>query len=183
MSDLKTEMKKVMNQWENVAMLTSNAPLIDTKSFGERVFEYIKARPYSSAIEVEEQLDPCDTQSVSSTLKTLFDRGIVGREEKPNPNYCGTGRKTMWVYYPTHDKYETLNQGYWKPKGAKSTPKKLGRPKKETVMPRLPQAPQLTQLQQELLNPRARFNPEAYVKGLSLTEVKELYVFLKNYFQ
>ena len=179
MSDLRSEMvNKVLNQWENVSMHTSNQSV---KSFGERVHDYVKAHPYCTIAEVKSALDSNDTQSTASTLKTLYDRGIVNREEKPVRNYPGFGRRTQWEYYSTSDSYETKNQGYWKPKNVVKRGRPIGsvnKPKELIIETPTPELPRMKQF----IEPERSFNPEMFVQDLSLKDARAVYEVLKGYF-
>jgi hypothetical protein len=202
MSDLRSEMvNKVLNSWENPSMQTK-------QSFGERVHDYVKAHPYCTIAEVKAALDVNDTQSTASTLKTLYDRGIVNREEKPVRHYPGFGRRTQWEYYSISDSYETKNQGYWKPKGTKR-----GRPLGSKNAPKLTQAEHIEKdilapiLDRKLAKstytlPRMRqfanvdpleavkdleitkkpFVAEDFIEGLSVTQAKAVYLALRAIF-
>jgi hypothetical protein len=135
------------------------------------VFEYVKTHPYCIISEIKDALGVDEKHSLGSQLKTLVDRGILGREEKPARNYTGFGKRTNYEYYAKTDTYTTVNSGYWKPK------KKVGRPIGSKNIPRIVEVP-LT----ENIQATKEFNAEEYVRGLSLTEVKTLYKFLEDYF-
>ena len=174
MSDLRSEMNKVMNQWETVAMVTSNKPF---KSFGEHVFEYVKAHPYCTISEVKDALNVDEKQSLGSQLKTLVDRGILGREEKPARNYTGFGKRTNYQYFAKTDTYTTLNSGYWKPK------KKAGRPVGSKNAPRIVEVPKaLIEQIKDLEVTKPAFNAEFFVQDLSLKDARAVYEVLKGYF-
>jgi predicted transcriptional regulator len=109
MSDLRSEIvSKVLNSWER----PEAQPV--KQSFGMQVFNYVKDHPYCTIAEVKEALDASDTQSTASTLKTLIDKGIIGREEKPVRAYQGFGRRTQYEYFAVSETYEAVNKGYWK---------------------------------------------------------------------
>jgi hypothetical protein len=184
MSDLRSEIvSKVLNQWDNV-------PTQVKQSFGEKVFSYIKDHPYCTITEIKEALDVGDTQSAASTLKTLVDRGLIDREEKPMRNYPGFGRRTQYVYFAVADSYQTVNKGYWKPKGIKR-----GRPlgSKNTVKPvRIAESPELADVLEKKLAKsdiikdlqitKKPFVAEDFIEGLSVTQAKAVYLALKAIF-
>lgn len=175
MSDLKSEIvNKVLNQWENVAMHTANQPV--KQSFGMQVFNYVKDHPYCTIAEVKEALDASDTQSTASTLKTLIDKGVIGREEKPVRAYQGFGRRTQYEYFAVSETYEAVNKGYWKakgrPKGSKNAVKTVAIAESEELAPLL----------EKKLHKLEGFNPEMFVQELTLKDAKAVYEVLKGYF-
>ena len=184
MSDLRSEMvNKVLNQWENVSMHTSNKPVAvaNKQSFGERIFEYVKAHPYSSVDEVERGLGVDKKASVSSYLKTQLDKGLLAREEKLRLPYPGLGSRYYFVYYHISDSY--------------TLPHKPRKPRK----PRIDRKPQFKDafltgddiareinapLAEKLARPRMAqaFSPEMFVQDLSLKDARAVYELLKGYF-
>lgn len=184
MSDLRSEIvNKVLNSWENT-------PVPTKKSFAERVHDFVKAHPYCSINEIKQELDTNDMQSTASALKTLVDRGILAREEKPMLNYPGFGRKTQWAYYSISDEYKTRKQGYWKAKP------KLGRPKGSVNKPKVEvplidntppepiyEMPRMRQFAREEVLIKEKFNPHTFVKGLNVIDAKEVYLLLKEVFE
>lgn len=176
MSDLRSELvTKVINQWDNqIAM---------DKSFGEQVFDYVKANPFATSGEISNALNVTEAQSLGSQLKTLVDRGILQREEKPVRNYPGFGRKTQYEYFTTIDKYKTINEGYWKkepkspkrgrPLGSKNTPRIVIGERKPERMATTPR---------ERVPLPNEFNPEIFVQELSLKDAKAVFEVLKGYF-
>lgn len=189
MSDLRSELvAKVINQWDNqIAM---------DKSFGEQVFDYVKANPFVTSGEISNALNVTEAQSLGSQLKTLVDRGILQREEKPVRNYPGFGRKTQYEYFTTTDKYKTINEGYWKkapkspkrgrPLGSKNTPKVIIKPADDYMSNDMIR--ELRELDRMATTPREReplpneFNPEIFVQELSLKDAKAVFEVLKGYF-
>lgn len=184
MSDLKSEIvNKVLNQWENVSMHTSNKSV---KSFGEKIFEYVKDHPYCTITEVKEALDVGDTQSTASQLKTLVDRGLIDRVEKPMRNYPGFGRRTQYEYYAAADVYQTVNKGYWKPKGKAGRPKgSVNKPKE--VLVEVEKSELLPILEQKLAKAdpikNKPFIAEDFIEGLTVTQAKAVYLALRNIFE
>lgn len=169
MSDLRSEMvTKVLSQWDAPNMNN----IVDTKTFGERVFEWVKDHPYSSVQEVERGLGVGKEASVSSFLKSQLDRGILGREQKLKVPYPGIGSRHFYVYYHTSEKYKSHQ-----------TPKKMGRPKKVVIK----QVDLLKNVQEHRLPERMKqvaneFNPEIFVQELSLKDAKAVFELLKGYF-
>lgn len=169
MSDLRSEMvNKVLNQWENVAMHTSNKPVVEHKvTFGERIFEYVKAHPYSSVDEVERGLGVDKTASVSSYLKTLLDKGVLAREEKLRSPYPGHGSRHFFAYYHISDTYNIPKKPR-KPREVKLKPTVIDRPVERHI--------------ERIKQVVDTFNPERFVQDLSLKDAKAVYEVLKGYF-
>jgi hypothetical protein len=171
MSDLRSEIvSKVLNSWER----PEAQPV--KQSFGMQVFNYVKDHPYCTIAEVKEALDASDTQSTASTLKTLIDKGIIGREEKPVRAYQGFGRRTQYEYFAVSETYEAVNKGYWKakgrPKGSKNAVKTVAIAESEELAPLL----------EKKLHKLEGFNPEMFVQELTLKDAKAVYEVLKGYF-
>lgn len=164
MSNLREELtRKVMNQWDGVTMDVS----VSNKTLGEKIFEWVTAHPYSGVDEVEKGLGLDKSASVSSYMKSLLDRGLVGREQKVKMPYPGIGSRHYYVYYPMSTTYQ----------GAKVKHKKqVGRPKKQAVL--------VTPTHEHVLRPRMpqAFNPEMFVQDLSLKEARAVFDVLKGYF-
>ena len=180
MSDLRSEMvNKVLNQWENVSMHTSNKPVAvaNKQSFGERIFEYVKAHPYSSVDEVERGLGVDKKASVSSYLKTQLDKGLLAREEKLRLPYPGLGSRYYFVYYVISDSY-LLPHKPRKPRVDKKV-----KAVQEPVAPQLHRQYEIPRMKQFAdVKPERSFNPEMFVQDLSLKDARAVYELLKGYF-
>jgi hypothetical protein len=178
MSDMRTEMNKVMDKWN-----PKPTPVIK-KTFGELVFNYVKNHPLAHAKEICEALDPGKTQSVASTLKNLFDRGMLDRVEKPVPNYPGVGHRTRWEYTAKVAHYQTINKDYWRPKHAK--PKKEVRIKEamyRAPVPRITAPLEIAAPLERRLEMPTIFNAKDFIEKLSVTQAKEIYIQLKSIFE
>lgn len=167
MPDLRTEMLKTIQVWNKDDM--NNKEL----SFGEQVFNWIKAHPHSSITEARKAFPKYNDSVLSTTLKTLYDRGILGRKEVTNSSYKGFGRKTFFQYFVVHDKYETLKKGYWKPK---DTVVKVST-SNASVKAKTP-----TLREDIFLKPKV-FNAEEVVQSLNLYQAKEVYQLLRAVFE
>lgn len=171
MSDLRSEIvNKVLNSWEK--------PMVESKkTLGERIYEFVKAHPYSSVDEIERGLDLGKESSVSSYLKTQMDKGLLDRESKVKTPYPGFGSRNYYVYYHVSDTY--------------NLPKKPRKPRVDKK-PQLSQAERIQQdilapLNERLLHPRMprmpqAFNAETFVEDLSLKDARAVYELLKGYF-
>jgi hypothetical protein len=177
MSDLRTELTKVMNEWDK-PMNTNFETTTKAKGYAEKVFDFLRARGNSTLDDVKKAIPAGSTQSAASTLKTLLDRGLIARSEIPMPNYPGFGRKTIYTYFTVSDKYETVNKGYWKPKDkpvkAKRTEPVNVAPQenvfREKVKPELPPQPK-------------QFNAEQFIETLTVTQAKAVYLALRGIFE
>jgi len=169
MSDLRSEMvNKVLNQWEK--------PVMDTgkKSFGERIFEYVKDHPYSSVDEIERGLGVDKKSSVSSYLKAQLDKGLLAREEKLRLPYPGLGSRYYFVYYVISESY-TLPHKPRKRREVKAI--------KEPVAPRIHEQYELPRMRHEVSQSEMyKHNPETFVSNLTMREARALYDALKGYF-
>lgn len=162
MSDLRTEIvSKVLNQWDNIPAQTK-------KTFGERVFDYVKAHPYSSVEEVERGIGVGKEASVSSYLKAQMDKGLLNRESKLRLPYPGMGSRYYYVYFHVSDTY-TLPM---KPRKPREVKVKVAKPVEQVVAPTPPRMKQVAN----------EFNPEMFVQELSLKDAKAVFEVLKGYF-
>lgn len=169
MPDLRTEMLKTIQVWnKDTNVQTKN------KSFGEQVFDWVKANPHSSLTDAKKFFPKQNDSAISTTLKTLCDRGMIDRREVEYAVYNGVGRKTYFEYFAVHDKYETVNKGYWRPKNAVVKVKKTAVPRPEFVPPLI--------REDIFLKPKV-FDAQAVVKGLNLYEAKEVYQLLRAVFE
>jgi hypothetical protein len=167
MNDLRTEIvSKVLNQWD--------AP--DTQvegSLTEKIFSYVQNNPSCTANDVVDNTT-ADLGRASAILLSLYQKGKLDRKEYPNPNPDGK-RHTVYVYWTAIDNFKDkgVSRLPKKPKKVRLLSEKAALRLRDTFeMPRMKQTP----IKQE-------FDPEQYVKGLSLTEVKELHKFLESYFE
>jgi hypothetical protein len=169
MPDLRTEMLKTIQVWNK----DTNMQKTDM-SFGEQVFEWVKANPNASLTDAKKFFPKQNDSAISTTLKTLYDRGMIDRREVVYDNYSGVGRKTYFKYFAIHDKYETINKGYWKPKNAVVKVKKPTNEYKPPV--RRPVEPQDFSF-------KPAFNAEQVVQSLNLYQAKEVYQLLRAVFE
>ena len=173
MSDLRSEMvNKVLNQWENVSMHTSNksVAVASKQSFGERIFEFVRTHPYASVDEIERGLGVDKKASVSSYLKAQLDKGLLAREEKLRMPYPGIGSRYYYVYYHISDSY--------------NLPHKPRKPRVDKKVKAVQEEIAITPIHEPLLRPRMpqAFNPEMFVQELSLKDARAVYELLKGYF-
>ena len=169
MSDLRTEIvTKVLNGWDT--------PETQAKeSLTEKIFSYVQNNPSCTANDVVDNTR-ADLGRASAILLSLYQKGKLDRKEYPNPNPDGK-RHTVYVYWTAVDNFKdkAVSRLPKKPKKAKLTLEKTIRLRDTFQMPRI------KQFANEPIP--SKFDPEQFVKGLSLTEVKSLHKFLESYFE
>lgn len=121
MPDLKSELTKVINQWTDEDK-TPQAP----KSYKERVFDWLKANPSSTAAEVREALAIADPDmpgdGIAQTLYALVDCGLAAKV--PFLNHVHPfGQRTNYRYHTIVDTYPTHRSGVGRPYGSPNKPK------------------------------------------------------------
>jgi len=170
MSDLRTEIvTKVLNGWD-----TPNTQA--EESLTEKIFSYVQNNPSCTANDVVDNTR-ADLGRASAILLSLYQKGKLDRKEYPNPNPDGK-RHTVYVYWTAVDNF--------KDKAVSRIPKKSKKvkPSVEKAVLRLRDTFQMPRMKQYPNEPiPSKFDPEQFVKGLSLTEVKALHKFLESYFE
>ena len=179
MSDLRTEIvSKVLNQWDNVATPT-HTQTAASETISEKIFNFIQSHPSCTSTDVVDNTK-VDLGRASATLLALYQKGKVDRKLYPNPNPDGK-RDNVYMYWTTVDNY--TDKGVHRMIGKAKKPKKpqlhkalknLETPEPVYQMPRMKQFAEPTH--------KAEFDPEQFVHGLTLTEVKALHKFLEDYF-
>jgi hypothetical protein len=162
MSDLRTEIvTKVLNGWDT--------PDTQAKeSLTEKIFSYVQDNPSCTANDVVDNTR-ADLGRASAILLSLYQKGKLDRKEYPNPNPDGK-RHTVYVYWTAVDNF--------KDKAVSRIPKKS----KKTI--RLRDTFEMPRMKQSANEIRPiQFDPEQFVKTLSLTQVKALHKFLESYFE
>jgi hypothetical protein len=114
----------------------------------------------------------------------LYQKGKVDRRKYPNPNPDGK-RDNVFVYWTTVDNY--TDKGVHRMIGKAKKPKKVKLTQaqriEQNILEPIYQTPRMRQFAVEQAPIKQEFDAEQFVKGLSLTEVKQLYKFLEGYFQ
>lgn len=171
MSDLRTEIvSKVLNSWDTSPQTAAG------QTISENIFNYVTNNPSCTSTDVVEGTST-DLGRASATLLALYQKGKIDRKKYPNPNPDGK-RDNVFVYWATVDSYKE-----------KGVLRLVGKPKKEKkVKPSVEKA--VLRLRDTFEMPRMKqvatgksFDPEQFVHGLSLTEVKALHKFLESYFE
>jgi hypothetical protein len=136
MPDMQTEIKKVLTEWTtpeiNLEVKTSTQKA-DAKSFCEQVYEHIKTNPKCSLDSIRKafKIDKNGEGSLASSLKTLYDRKLIGRAPINNPNYKGFGRRLIFVYWAVANTYTTQIKGLYSKKN--KTVRIVGKKQKSEV--------------------------------------------------
>ena len=88
------------------------------KSFCESVYEHIKANPQCSldSLRIAFNINKDDVAGLASSLKTLYDRQLIGRAPILNKNYKGVGRRMVFVYWAVATTYTTQVKGLYSKK-------------------------------------------------------------------
>jgi hypothetical protein len=178
MSDLRTEIvSKVLNSWDTPPQTAAG------QTISEKIFNYVTNNPSCTSTDVVEGTST-DLGRASATLLALYQKGKIDRKKYPNPNPEGK-RDNVFVYWATVDSYKEkgVHRMIGKAKKEKkvklSVEKAVHRLRDTFEMPR--EMPRMKQYSNEIRP--VQFDPEKFVKTLSLTEVKRLYKFLESYFE
>ena len=118
MPDIQTEVQKIINSWNLPVEEVTSTPVTEKKSFCESVYEHIKANPQCSleTLRTAFDIDKDDVAGLASSLKTLYDRQLIGRAPIVNKNYKGFGRRMVFVYWAVASTYTTQVKGLYSKK-------------------------------------------------------------------
>ena len=118
MPDIQTEVQKIINSWNLPVEEVTSTPVTEKKSFCESVYEHIKANPQCSldSLRIAFNIDKDDVAGLASSLKTLYDRQLIGRAPILNKNYKGFGRRMVFVYWAVATTYTTQVKGLYSKK-------------------------------------------------------------------
>ena len=118
MPDIQTEVQKIINSWNLPVEEVTSTPVTEKKSFCESVYEHIKANPQCSldSLRIAFNIDKDDVAGLASSLKTLYDRLLIGRAPILNKNYKGFGRRMVFVYWAVATTYTTQVKGLYSKK-------------------------------------------------------------------
>jgi hypothetical protein len=176
MSDLRSEIvSKVLNSWDNGITATPPQAKTEEVSIAKKVFDFVNANP-SCAVNDIVAGTGVDLARTAATTLALYQRGKLDRKRYPNPDPNGK-HDNVYVYWTAIDNYTD--------KSVKRlmTPKKQ-KQKKIVITQAKPVERAILEPIFEPKRPRIQmFDPEQFVKGLSLTEVKQLHKFLESYFE
>jgi hypothetical protein len=178
MSDLRTEIvSKVLNSWDTPTQTAAS------ETISQKIFNFIQGHPSCTSTDVVDNTN-VDLGRASATLLALYQKGKVDRRKYPNPNPDGK-RDNVFVYWTTVDNY--TDKGVHRMIGKAKKPKKVKLTQaqriEQNILEPIYQTPRMRQFAVEQAPIKQEFDAEQFVKGLSLTEVKQLYKFLEGYFQ
>lgn len=170
MSDLRSEIvSKVLNSWDT----TPTQVETQDQSITRKVFDFVDNNPSCTINDIVKGTG-IELGRASATTLAMYQRGKLDRKQYANPDPNGK-RPNVYVYWTAVNNFTD--------KGVKRLmPKK----QKKIVIN------QAKRIEQAILEPVFReprqsrihtFDPEQFVKGLSLTEVKQLHKFLEGYFE
>jgi len=118
MPDIQTEVQKIINSWNLPVEEVTSTPVTEKKSFCESVYEHIRANPQCSldSLRIAFNINKDDVAGLASSLKTLYDRQLIGRAPILNKNYKGFGRRMVFVYWAVATTYTTQVKGLYSKK-------------------------------------------------------------------
>jgi predicted transcriptional regulator len=168
MGSLQTEIQKTLEVW--------NTPPTTSNTIAQRIFNFVKDNPTCTSTDVSTGVN-IDTGRTSATLLSLYQKGKLDRKAYPNPNPDGK-RDEVFSYWTAVNNYKDKAE-----RRIAKKPKKV-KPSVEKAVIRLRDTFEMPRMKQFADKPStSKFDPEHYVKGLSLTEVKALHKFLESYFE
>lgn len=173
MPDMQTEVKKIISSW-TLPEETPKVPRQSDKSFSERVYDFIKANPKCSMKRIRQafNITSKDDASIASTLKTLYDRQLIGRVAIDNPDFTGYGRRVIFVYWAVANAYGTQVKGlYSKKKKLVKIVSKKAKGVAETNTPAPQDAPRPH-------TSKSKFNAEEFVNSLNVYDARHVYQLL-----
>ena len=173
MPDMQTEVKKIISSW-TLPEETPKASVVSDKSFSERVYDFIKANPKCTMPHIRKAFNITSKEdaSIASTLKTLYDRQLIGRVAIDNPEFKGYGRRVIFVYWAVANTYETQVKGLYSKK--KKIVKIVGKKAKGVEETNRP-------IPQDAPHPhtnKSKFNAEEFVNSLNIYDARHVYQLL-----
>jgi hypothetical protein len=166
MPDIRTEALKVMHSWSKPEEELSSNPL------GRQMWEWLKQNPNSTIKQICVAFPTQKDSSIATGLKSLVDRGILGRRAVEIDNYAGMGRREHYIYRAVTAEYKTQNKGY-------SSVKK---DKQAKVAYRPPVSRDPRPVEEVVAKPKV-FDAKAHVDKLNLYEAREVYLLLRAVFE
>jgi hypothetical protein len=175
MPDIRTEALKVMHSWSK-----PNEELSSSDPLGKQMWEWLKQHPNSTIKQICAAFPEQKDSSVATGLKSLVDRGILGRRTVEIANYAGMGRKEHFIYRVISPEYKTQNKGYSSVKKDKKPKIEYRPPVKRELVP-IDEYERKVERQREITQPS--FNAEQLVQGLNLYQAREVYNLLRAVFE
>lgn len=177
MSDLRSEIvSKVLNSWEPTPVQ------VEEQSITRKIFAFVKDNPSCTINDVVAGTS-VELGRASATTLALYQRGKLDRKLYPNPDPNGK-RANVYVYWTTVDKFTdaTFSRNMKKAKKLKQVKTTQAERITNDILEPIFKQPRMKQFA-DGFSPKESFDPEQFVKGLSLTEVKQLHKFLESYFE
>lgn len=172
MPDIRTEAIKIMHSWnkpEEEVLSSSSNPL------GKQMWEWLKQHPNSTIKQICAAFPTYKDSAVATGLKSLIDRGILGRRTVEIANYAGMGRKEHYIYRVISAEYKTQNKGY------SSVKKNNKQPVQPTQHSKA--VDRVVKVIEEIQAKPKVFDAKAYVDKLNLYEAKAVYGLLREVFE
>jgi len=187
MPDIQTEVQKIINSWNLPVEEVTSTPVTEKKSFCESVYEHIKANPQCSldSLRIAFNINKDDVAGLASSLKTLYDRQLIGRAPILNKNYKGFGRRMVFVYWAVATTYTTQVKGLYskKKKEVKVVSKRYVSVKEATK--RMKQATKDAENVEKFTKPAvlpAHTSVKDLVNSLNIYQARELWAELNQVF-
>lgn len=185
MPDMQTEVKKILQNWSTPEIKQESSSQVDThdthKSFNERVYDFIKANPRSTlkAIRTAFSMDNQDDSGLTNSLKTLYDRQLIGRVMITNPDFKGFGRRLVFVYWAVSDVYITPTRKPYSKRKGKVT-KVVAKKKEAMPVERQTHTPKRTTM--DIGRPTTTPEIQKIINNLTVYGAKELWKELNEVF-
>jgi len=181
MSDLRSEIvSKVLNSWDNGITATPPEVEAQDQSITRKVFDFVDNHPSCTVNDIVAGVG-MDLGRASATTLALYQRGKLDRKPYPNPDPNGR-RGNVFVYWTAVNNFTDAGvRRLMKPKKQKKPHLHKALANLEAHQEAVRTPPRMKQFADGFA-PVASFDPEQFVKGLSLTEVKQLHKFLEGYF-
>ena len=187
MPDIQTEVQKIINSWNLPVEEVTSTPVTEKKSFCESVYDHIRANPQCSldSLRIAFNINKDDVAGLASSLKTLYDRQLIGRAPILNKNYKGFGRRMVFVYWAVATTYTTQVKGLYskKKKEVKVVSKRYVSVKEATK--RMKQATKDAENVEKFTKPAvlpAHTSVKDLVNSLNIYQARELWAELNQVF-
>jgi hypothetical protein len=169
MSDLRTEIvSKVLNSWDTPQQVETQE-----QSITRKVFDFVDNHPSCTVNDIVAGVG-VDLGRASATTLAMYQRGKLDRKQYKNPDPNGK-RPNVYVYWTAVNNFTDAGvRRLMKPKKQKKVVITQAKPVERDILEPVFREPRQSRIH--------TFDPEQFVKGLSLTEVKQLHKFLEGYF-
>jgi hypothetical protein len=134
------------------------------------MWEWLKQHPNSTIKQICTAFPQYKDSSIATGLKSLIDRGILGRQTVAIVNYAGMGKKEHYIYRAITAEYKTQNKGYSSVKNKQPKQHQVAVDRAVRIVETITEA-----------KPKV-FDAKAYVDKLNLYEAKAVYALLREVF-